>query len=74
MGVAGDKFSRVVTLEDVKEADFNLSPSLFVETNDKKQHRNLSAIITDLKAASEARQKADAELSRILSKLSMGSS
>ncbi len=69
-----DKFSRVVTLEDVKEADFNLSPSLFVETNDKKQHRNLSAIITDLKAASEARQKADAELSRILSKLSMGSS
>jgi type I restriction enzyme M protein len=67
-----EKLSKVVTLEDVKEADFNLSPSLLVEISDRTQCRNLSAIVTDLRAASAERQKVDEELHDILKKLSLG--
>jgi len=64
-----EKLSRVVTLEDVREADFNLSPSLFVETNDKKQHRSLIAIISDLQSARADREVADRELDAIFMNL-----
>jgi type I restriction enzyme M protein len=64
-----EKFSRVVTLEDVKEADFNLSPSMFVEVNDKKQHRSLAAIIGDLHSARADREVADRELDTLLMNL-----
>lgn len=66
------KLSKVVALEDVKEADFNLSPSLFVEVNDKAAHRPLEAIILDLCIARTARERADVELDRILSALGIG--
>ena len=61
-----EKLSRVVTLEDVKEADFNLSPSMFVEVNDKKQHRSLAAIFGDLRSARADREVADRELDTLL--------
>jgi type I restriction enzyme M protein len=64
-----EKLSQVVTLEQVREADFDLSPSMFVETQDKKQYRKLSAILIDLKAASETRQRTDNELHTLLGKL-----
>jgi type I restriction enzyme M protein len=67
-----EKLSRVVTLEQVREADFNLSPSLFVETNDKTEHRPLGSIIVDLAAARQERERADAELDQILRDLVLG--
>jgi type I restriction enzyme M protein len=67
-----EKLSRVVTLKEVREADYNLSPSLFVETNDKVRHRPLSDILADLATSSRARQQADEELSALLSKLPLG--
>jgi type I restriction enzyme M protein len=68
-----EKLSRVVTLEDVKEADFNLSPSLFVEVNDKTCHRPLNTIVADLSAARRERELADVELDRIILNLGMDS-
>lgn len=67
-----EKLSRVVTLEEVREADYNLSPSLFVETNDKVHHRKLSLILSDLEAARSEREKADTELHAVLSRLQIG--
>lgn len=64
-----EKLSRVVTLEEVREADYNLSPSLFVETNDKVHHRKLSLILSDLEATRSERERADAELHAVLSRL-----
>ena len=66
-----EKLSRVVTLAEVREADYNLSPSLFVDVNDRVQHRPLFAILTDLRQASTDREHADVELSRILSALGL---
>lgn len=64
-----EKLSRVVTLEELREADYNLSPSLFVDPNDKKLHRPLHAIISDLHAARTAREAADHVLDECLEKL-----
>jgi type I restriction enzyme M protein len=64
-----EKLSRVVTLEQVREADFNLSPSLFVETNETTAHRPLREIVNDLKRAAEERKHADEALSALLGQL-----
>lgn len=64
-----EKLCRVVTLDEVREADFNLSPSLFVEVNEDTTHRSLREIVTDLKMAVEERERADKALSMLLREL-----
>jgi type I restriction enzyme M protein len=61
-----EKVSRVVTLEELREADYNLSPSLFVETNDAVRHRPIHEILNDLARIRSERERADAELERLL--------
>ncbi len=65
------KLSRVITIEEVRNADYNLSPSQFVEVNDAAEHRPLREIITDLAAARAERERADYKLSEILKKLAV---
>jgi type I restriction enzyme M protein len=64
-----EKLSRVVTLDEIRGADFNLSPSLFVEVNEDTTHRPLREIVTDLKMAAEEREQADKALSLLLREL-----
>ena len=66
-----EKLSRVVTLEKIREADYNLSPSLFVETSDKFRHRPLTAILTDLRKAHSDRESADAAMNETLARLGL---
>lgn len=65
------KLSRVVTLEEVRASDYNLSPSQFVEINGKVQHRSLNDILVNLAVAKEERELADTELTAILAKLGL---
>lgn len=44
-------------LADVRKADYNLSPSQFVEVGDRATHRDLAAILADLRAAREWMQR-----------------
>ncbi|HXJ03673.1 MAG TPA: class I SAM-dependent DNA methyltransferase [Candidatus Acidoferrum sp.] len=67
-----DRLSRVVSLEEVREADFNLSPSLFVAVNENTTHRPLREIVNDLKATSEQRERADKALTELLRELHLG--
>jgi type I restriction enzyme M protein len=66
------KLSRVVALDEVRAADYNLSPSQFVEINDRAQHRPLPDILADLRAARAERERADAELAAVLVRLGLG--
>lgn len=66
-----EKLSRVVTLDEVRVTDYNLSPSQFVEINGKVQHRPLSDILADLAIARTERENADAELAVVLAKLGL---
>ena len=60
------KLSRVITLEEVRQADYNLSPSFFVDTNDVQYHRPLAAIMSDLDTARAERRRADEALDLLL--------
>jgi type I restriction enzyme M protein len=66
-----EKLSKVVTLEDVREADFNLSPSMFVNTNDAAHYRGMDEILRELVGAKQEREKADKALDAILTRLGL---
>lgn len=66
-----EKLSRVITLQDARDADYNLSPSQFVEINDKVTHRSLSEILADLAVARQEREWADKDLAEVLAKLDL---
>lgn len=66
-----DKLSRVITLQDAREADYNLSPSQFVEVNDKVTHRPMQDILADLAVARQEREWADKDLAEVLAKLNL---
>jgi type I restriction enzyme M protein len=64
-----EKLSRVVTLDEVRTADYNLAPSQFVEVADRAQHRPLPDILNDLAVARTERERADKALAAILAGL-----
>jgi len=66
------KLSQVVTLDQFRAADYNLSPSQFVEVKDKVTYRPLANIRQDLEAIRGEREAADAELERLLVMLQLG--
>lgn len=67
-----ERLSRVITLDEVREADFNLSPSQFVEVNEREKHRQIAEILRDLEKARAERERADGELTEVLRKLKLG--
>lgn len=66
-----ERLSRVITLDDARVADYNLSPSQFVEVEERRAHRLLKDILEDLAVANVERERADAELSKILNSLNI---
>jgi type I restriction enzyme M protein len=68
------KLSRVVTVNEVREADYSLSPSFFVEVNDAVVHRSLDAIVSDLDIARIKRQRSDEALRGVLERLGLSES
>src|SRR5262249_28976613 len=66
-----EKLRRVITLKEAQDADYNLSPSQFVEINDKLHHRPLSEILVELRAARTECERADVELAAVLAKLGL---
>ncbi len=68
-----EKLSKVITLEQAREADYNLSPSGFVDVNEKLTHRPIHDILRDLESAQTARENADAKLGDVLAKLHLTS-
>ncbi len=65
------KLSRVITLDEARASDYNLSPSQFVEVNERTTHRPLATILADLRAARSERERADAELEAVLENLNL---
>ena len=66
-----EKLSSVITLEDARKTDYNLSPSQFVDVGDKVEHRPVNEILSDLTEARIAREKADKALEDVLSQLGL---
>ena len=66
-----EKLSEVITLQDTRKTDYNLSPSQFVDVGDKVEHRPISEILADLMEARTAREKADKTLEDVLIRLGL---
>lgn len=65
------KLNRVVSLEEIRAADYNLSPSQFVEVADRIEHRPLPEILADLATARAERERADSALEQVLTDLGL---
>ena len=66
-----EKLSHVITLDDARKTDYNLSPSQFVDVGDKVEHRSVYEILADLTEARIAREKADRNLEDYLTQLGL---
>ena len=66
-----EKLSHVISIEDARKTDYNLSPSQFVDVGDKVEHRPVNAILADLTEARIAREKADRTLEEVLTRLGL---
>ena len=61
-----EQLSTVITVEDARKTDYNLSPSQFVDVGDKVEHRPIPEILGDLMETRLAREKADKALDDVL--------
>lgn len=66
-----DKLSRILTTDEVRVADYNFSPSQYVEVGDRVTHRLLGDILADLQEAKTKREQADEHLSATLTHLGL---
>jgi len=64
-----EKFAKVVTIGEIKENDYNLSPSRYVSIIEEEQYRPISEIKSDLEKLEEERKKVEERVRRILEKI-----
>jgi type I restriction enzyme M protein len=64
-----EKFAKVVKIDEVKETDYNLSPSRYVSVIEEEQYRPISEIKSDLEKLEEERKKVEEMVKKILEKV-----
>lgn len=65
-GEAVDGEVAVITTEQAKEADYNLSPSRWVGQDSESEERSVTEIVAEMQRLDEEAQKIDASLSKLL--------
>lgn len=65
------KLSRIVPVDELRSTDYNLSPSQFVAVDEAAANRPLASIISELRQARLARERADAVLNDFILKLAL---
>ncbi len=61
-----EKFSKIVTLEEIKKNDYNISPSRYIQVNDAETYRPIGEIIGELKDLEKEAETVDANLKEVL--------
>jgi type I restriction enzyme M protein len=61
-----EKFTKVVTIDEVKENDYNLSPSRYVSVIEEEKYRPISEIKSDLEKLEEERKKVEEKIRKVL--------
>ena len=62
-------FSKIITIEEARKNDYNLSPSRYVSVDEKDEILPVEDILVELAKVEEERRKIDKELKEILNKL-----
>jgi len=64
-----ERFSRLITKEEIIKNDYNISPSRYIHVADETEHRPIEEIITELKEVEAQCNKLDEEVWSILSNM-----
>jgi type I restriction enzyme M protein len=64
-----DKYSRIVTRDDISKNDFNISPSRYIHTGEGEEYRSIAEIVEDLDALDAEAKETDAVLKEILGRI-----
>ncbi|MFY9315043.1 MAG: N-6 DNA methylase [Burkholderiales bacterium] len=64
-----EKYSRIVTREEIAKNDFNISPSRYIHTGEGEEYRPIAEIVEELNALEEEAKATDAALKIILKKI-----
>jgi len=67
-----DKFSRLVSKEEIVKNDYNISPSRYIQITDAETYRPIGEIVEELKELEEEAKEIDNELKNIFEKLGLG--
>ncbi|MGC8691279.1 MAG: N-6 DNA methylase, partial [Caldisericum sp.] len=62
-------FSKIITLEEAKLNDYNLSPSRYIAINEEQEIMPIEDILVELDKVEEERNAIDKELKEILNKM-----
>ncbi len=61
-------FSKIITIEEARKNDYNLSPSRYVSVDEKEEIQPVEDILVELGKVEEERRKEDRELKEIMQK------
>jgi type I restriction enzyme M protein len=64
-----EKYSRIVTREEIAKNDFNISPSRYIHTGANEEYRPIAEIVEELEALETEASKTDAALKGILARI-----
>jgi type I restriction enzyme M protein len=64
-----EKYSRIVSREEIAKNDFNISPSRYIHTGEAYEYRPIEEIVEELEAIEEEAKATDAALRTILNRL-----
>jgi type I restriction enzyme M protein len=64
-----EKFARVITIGEVREADYNLSPSRFVSVAEEESYRDIGEIWAELEKLEEERKNVEEKIRKILGRI-----
>jgi len=67
-----EKYSRIVTREEIAKNDFNISPSRYIHTGAGEEYRPIAEIVEELEAIGLEARETDKALKGILQKLAGG--
>jgi type I restriction enzyme M protein len=64
-----EKLSKIVTLEEIKKNDYNISPSRYIQVNEAETYRPIGEIIGDLKDLEKEAETVEGDLKEMLVKI-----
>ncbi len=62
-------FSKIITIEEARKNDYNLSPSRYVASNEKEEIQPVEDILVELAKVEDEKRQVDEELKKILTKM-----
>jgi type I restriction enzyme M protein len=64
-----EKYSRIVSREEIAKNDFNISPSRYIHTGEGEEYRPIAEIVEELNALDEEAKETDRSLRAVLEKI-----